>query len=94
MVQLNIMLQRNYVSLTIAVCIYDTGGTGCLSSVFIIMPNSPFAIVLQKSLTVPTSAWPWLPLTSSVWCKEEQGQLTVQIHGTQTRLPGYHHLAL
>lgn len=46
-IQLNIMLERNYMSQTTAVCAYDTRGTICLSSVFIIIPNSPFAI-LQK----------------------------------------------
>lgn len=55
--------------------------------VFIIMPGSPFATVLQKSFTVPTSVCPWVPPTSSVWCKEEQGQLSVQIQGRQTQLP-------
>lgn len=81
------MLQRNYMSQTIAECIYDIGGTVCLSSVLIIIPNSPFAIVPQKSLAVPSSVGPWLPLASCVWCKEEQGQLTLQIQGSQTRLP-------
>lgn len=66
---------------------YDTWGMVCLSGVFIIMPNSLFAIILRKSFPVPISVWPWLPLTSSVCCMEEQGQLAVHIWGAQTRLP-------